>query len=132
MLNANIFLVLVQCLQMALAELEYQIVGIIVVMSCLGFLALVLAIVSKVNSSQKPQEQPAPAASAKTAPVAVQPAAPAGDSLTPEMVAVISAAVATALQGMSHRIVDIKQTSNTYSHTGRNEIFASHRIRPTR
>ncbi len=131
MLNANIFLALGQRAQMALEQLEYQIVGILVVMSCLAFLALVLAIVAKVNSMKDAKEKPAPVA-AKPAPVAAPATAPASDSLTPEMVAVISAAVATVLQGMSHRIVDIKQTPNTYSSAGRQEIFASHRISPTR
>ena len=53
--------------------------------------------------------------------------------LTPEMVAVISAAVDAGLDGMSHRIVEIKQSPGSgYAAAGRAEIFASHRIRPSR
>ena len=52
--------------------------------------------------------------------------------LTPEMVAVISAAVDAGLDGMSHRIVEIKQSPGSgYAAAGRAEIFASHRIRPS-
>ena len=53
-------------------------------------------------------------------------------TLTPEMVAVISAAVDAGLDGMSHRIVEIKQSPGSgYAAAGRAEIFASHRIRPS-
>lgn len=46
---------------------------------------------------------------------------------------VISAAVDAGLDGMSHRIVEIKQSPGSgYAAAGRAEIFASHRIRPSR
>ena len=46
--------------------------------------------------------------------------------------AVISAAVYAGLDGMSHRIVEIKQSPGSgYAAAGRAEIFASHRIRPS-
>lgn len=45
----------------------------------------------------------------------------------------ISAAVDAGLDGMSHRIVEIKQSPGSgYAAAGRAEIFASHRIRPSR
>ena len=130
-------------------NLNYQIVGIMVVMMCLGGLAVILTISGSIAAIQN-------RAKAKTAaPVAAPAAAPAAagkpgmtpemlailsaavDSamteLTPEMVAVISAAVDAGLDGMSHRIVEIKQSPGSgYAAAGRAEIFASHRIRPSR
>ena len=153
-------------------NLNYQIVGIMVVMMCLGGLAVILTISGSIAAAIQNR------AKAKTAaPVAAPAAAPAAagkpgmtpemlailsaavDSamteLTPEMVAVISAAVdagltltcgrpgfvtelqaaarAVGLDGMSHRIVEIKQSPGSgYAAAGRAEIFASHRIRPSR
>ena len=70
-------------------NLNYQVVGIMVVMLCLGGMAVILT--------------------------------------------VISAAVDAGLDGMSHRIVEIKQSPGSgYAAAGRAEIFASHRIRPSR
>ena len=100
-------------------NLNYQIVGIMVVMMCLGGLAVILTISGSIAAAIQNR------AKAKTAaPVAAPAAAPAAagkpgmtpemlailsaavDSamteLTPEMVAVISAAVDAGLDGMSH------------------------------
>ena len=98
-------------------NLNYQIVGIMVVMMCLGGLAVILTISGSIAAAIQNR------AKAKTAaPVAA-----------PEMVAVISAAVDAGLDGMSHRIVEIKQSPGSgYAAAGRAEIFASHRIRPSR
>ena len=112
-------------------NLNYQIVGIMVVMMCLGGLAVILTISGSIAAAIQNR------AKAKTAAPVAAPAAAAVDSamteLTPEMVAVISAAVDAGLDGMSHRIVEIKQSPGSgYAAAGRAEIFASHRIRPSR
>ena len=131
-------------------NLNYQVVGIMVVMLCRGGMAVILTVSGSIAAAIQNR------AKAKTAaPVAVPAAAPAAagkpgmtpemlailsaavDSamteLTPEMVAVISAAVDAGLDGMSHRIVEIKQSPGSgYAAAGRAEIFASHRIRPSR
>lgn len=130
-------------------NLDYQIVGILVVMMCLGGLTISGSIAASIQNKAK-----AKAAAASAAPAPVPAAAPAAagkpgmtpemlailsaavDSamteLTPEMVAVISAAVDAGLDGMSHRIVEIKQSPGSgYAAAGRAEIFASHRIRPS-
>lgn len=112
-------------------NLNYQIVGIMVVMMCLGGLAVILTISGSIAAAIQNR------AKAKTAaPVAAPAAAPAAagkPGMTPEMVAVISAAVDAGLDGMSHRIVEIKQSPGSgYAAAGRAEIFASHRIRPSR
>ena len=126
-------------------NLNYQVVGIMVVMLCLGGMAVILTVSGSIAAAIQNR------AKAKTAaPVAVPAAAPAAagkpgmtpemlailsamTELTPEMVAVISAAVDAGLDGMSHRIVEIKQSPGSgYAAAGRAEIFASHRIRPSR
>ena len=129
-------------------NLNYQVVGIMVVMLCLGGMAVILTVSGSIAAAIQNRAKAA-------APVAVPAAAPAAagkpgmtpemlailsaavDSamteLTPEMVAVISAAVDAGLDGMSHRIVEIKQSPGSgYAAAGRAEIFASHRIRPSR
>ena len=111
-------------------NLNYQIVGIMVVMMCLGGLAVILTISGSIAAAIQNR-----AKSKTAAPVAAPAAAPAAamTELTPEMVAVISAAVDAGLDGMSHRIVEIKQSPGSgYAAAGRAEIFASHRIRPSR
>ena len=112
-------------------NLNYQIVGIMVVMMCLGGLAVILTISGSIAAAIQNR------AKAKTAaPVAAPAAAPAAagkPGMTPEMLAILSAAVDSALDGMSHRIVEIKQSPGSgYAAAGRAEIFASHRIRPSR
>ena len=118
---------------MAITGGQYQTVGMIVVFGCLSLLSLILSISARIATKlNAPKQAPAVAATAaKTAPVAT-PVAAGSANLSPELLAVISAAVSTALEGMSHRILEIKQTpSSGYSVSGRSEIFASHRITPT-
>lgn len=130
-------------------NLDYQIVGILVVMLCLGGLAVILTISgfiaasiqnrTKAKTAAAPVPAASPVAAGKpgTTPEMLAILSAAVDSamteLTPEMVAVISAAVDAGLDGMSHRIVEIKQSPGSgYAAAGRAEIFASHRIRPSR
>ena len=95
-------------------NLNYQIVGIMVVMMCLGGLAVILTISGSIAAAIQNR------AKAKTAAPVAAPAA-------------VSAAVDAGLDGMSHRIVEIKQSPGSgYAAAGRAEIFASHRIRPSR
>ena len=112
-------------------NLNYQVVGIMVVMLCLGGMAVILTVSGSIAAAIQNR------AKAKTAaPVAVPAAAPAAagkPGMTPEMLAILSAAVDAGLDGMSHRIVEIKQSPGSgYAAAGRAEIFASHRIRPSR
>ena len=130
-------------------NLNYQIVGIMVVMLCLGGLAVILTVSGSIaaaiqNRAKAKAAIPAVPAAATAAagkqgmtPEMLALLSAAVDSamteLTPEMVAVISAAVDAGLDGMSHRIVEIKQSPGSgYAAAGRAEIFASHRIRPSR
>jgi hypothetical protein len=74
-----------------------------------------------------PAAQPIPA----QAPVIQQPApllAPCENTITPEIVAIIAAAVA-AFTDSTHRVVSIKYQSNTWEKVGRQSVLTSHRIR---
>ena len=131
-------------------NLNYQIVGIMVVMLCLGGLAIILTVSGSIaaaiqNMAKAKAAIPASVPAAATAAAGKQGMTPemlallsaavasAMTELTPEMVAVISAAVDAGLDGMSHRIVEIKHSPGAgYAAAGRAEIFASHRIRPSR
>lgn len=130
----------------------YQSMGILVVFSCLAFLAIILAIaglVAQKVTARKLLAQSKSAAASAAAPSAPAPAAPAAvagaespagiaalaasiyataqESLTPELIAVIAAAV-HAECGAEHRIVSIAPVSGNYARSGRSEIFASHRL----
>ena len=126
----------------------YQGMGILVVFSCLSFLAIILAVsglVAQKATARKMLAESKAAAQAAPAPAAAAPApsgqdSPAGiaalaasiyataqESLTPELVAVIAAAVHTEC-GRDHRIVSIAPVSGNYARSGRSEIFASHRF----
>ncbi len=112
-----------------------QTVGMIVVFSCLILIAVVVSLIGKIMVAIDNRKKAASAAAqsaAKPAPApAAKAAAPAPQGgLTPELVAVIAAAVDTALDGRGHRILDIRQSaSSQWALSGRTDIFASHRIR---
>ena len=112
-------------------NLNYQIVGIMVVMLCLGGLAIILTVSGSIAAAIQNRAK-AKAAIPASVPAAAT-AAAGKQGMTPEMLALLSAAVDAGLDGMSHRIVEIKQSPGSgYAAAGRAEIFASHRIRPSR
>lgn len=143
------------CVSAATEQFGYQGMGMIVVFSCLSFLAIMISIsgtvAQKMAAAKKAKETAcaaaqtaAPAAAASAPAVAAQPQAgnnakevaalaaalysSAKASLTPELIAVISAAVHTEMAGQRHRIVAIKASPAGYAASGRSEIFSSHRI----
>ncbi len=65
-------------------------------------------------------------------PVAKAPAqatsAVSDDAVTPEIVAIIAAAIASVTDS-THRIVSIKRQSSTWERAGRQSVLTSHRIR---
>lgn len=127
----------------------YQGMGMVVVFSCLSFLAIILAIAGLVAqkttarrmlAQSKAAAPAAPASATASTPAPAGQASPAGiaalaasiyataqESLTPELVAVIAAAVHTEC-GKDHRIVSIAPVSGNYARSGRSEIFSSHRF----
>lgn len=69
---------------------------------------------------------PAPAAPQPMAKPAAK--APANDGISPEILAVIAAAVATTV-GQKQRIVSIKPQNSSWSQAGRQQIHSSHNVR---
>ena len=125
----------------------YQVTGMLVVFCCLGLLSLILtasgAVAVRIEAARKAKE-----AAAKAALAAAQPAAPAApaaaeptpaqvaalaasiydaaaSSITPEIVAVIAAAVKVTV-GSESRILDIKPVNTNYAQGGRTSIMNSH------
>lgn len=102
----------------------------------IGIAAIVHAFFKGVKSLMaKPAVVPAPAP-VVAAPVATAPPPTApevapvvsDDAITPEIVAIIAAAVASVTDS-AHRIVSIKRQSSTWERAGRQSILTSHRIR---
>ena len=90
-------------------NLDYQIVGILVVMLCLGGLAVILTISGSIAASiQNKAKAKAAAASAAPAPVpAAAPAAAGKPGMTPEMLAILSAAVDSAMTELTPEMVAV-------------------------
>jgi hypothetical protein len=96
--------------------------------------------VSRKQPSTLPNLNPNPSsaspASALAPPIPTPPkTVPASDQMTPEIVAVIAAAISVVL-GRSHRVVSVQQASaartteiNVWSLEGRLEQFKSHKVR---
>ena len=130
-----------------LQAVSYQLTGMIVVFCCLGLLSLILtisgAVAVRLDTARKAKEAAAKAALAAATPAA--PAAPAAaeptpaqvaalaagiydaaaSSITPELVAVIAAAVKVTV-GQESRILDIRPVDTTYAQSGRAGIRNSH------
>ncbi len=132
-------------------DINYQITGMIVVASCLIFLSLILTVSGtvavKLEESRKAKAAAAKAAAeAAAAKAAATPAAApaaaemspaeiaamaagiyntAASSITPQLVAVIAAAVRVTLGG-EPRILAIKPVDNSFARGGRSSIMNSH------
>lgn len=114
--------------------ISFQLSGLVVVFLVLGSIWFLLEILGKIFALRA---KPAPAAKTTTivcpgAPASANPApAPAQpDAITPEIVALIAAAVHLTV-GAGHRIVAISPVSHNahWAMEGRRQIFASHRPR---
>ena len=96
-----------------------------------GIAAIVYAVFKGIRSlmpqaAAPPQPDPAPATHGPHAQPAPAPVAASG--ITPEILAVIAAAVAT-VPGSSRRIVAIRSESSHWEKAGRQSVLTSHRIR---
>jgi Na+-transporting methylmalonyl-CoA/oxaloacetate decarboxylase gamma subunit len=120
-------------------NLNYQLVGVAIVLFSLGFLALAVFVVGKlihssVQAAQKtvlvppPAVEPMPSLTpAKTDAKAIE-----EPGISREIRAVIAAAVYVSLKG-AHRIIEINPVTSAqtqaWSMEGRRQIFQSHRVR---
>lgn len=106
--------------------------GMLMVMAVLTILWGICAVTAKLIQALLPGATPHPAggASQPAADRLIQRLLPedTSDDITPEMVAVIAAAVATAI-GPRHRIISIKPLSSSWERAGRQSVLSSHRIR---
>ncbi len=99
----------------------------LVTVALLGLAGLVVAFFNRRMSVQIPE----PSAAPTTKPVQPMPATPqpaAQESIPPEIVAVIAAAVASSMS-RPVRIVSIKRQHNYWEIAGRQAVLSSHRIR---
>ncbi len=109
----------------------YQVTGMVVVFCCLGFLFVLLTIsgnvAQKLDAARKAKAEAARAAAAAAAPAPVAAAAPAAQpaAISPQLLAVIAAAI-YAEEGREARILNIKPVSVEYGRGGRNAIMNSH------
>jgi sodium pump decarboxylase gamma subunit len=98
--------------------------GMLMVMITLTILWGVCAFTAKlIQILMPPPAKSAPAPAAKA-----PPAAATADSIPPEIVAVIAAAVSSTV-GKQIRIVSIKPHSSGWEKAGRQSVLSSHRIR---
>lgn len=141
----NAYLIIARLGNLDLESVSYQVTGMLVVFFCLGFLSLVLTISGvvavRMEAKQKAQQaasaqaqqagQPAPAPPAKE-PTPAELAALAADiynaaaaSITPEMIAVLAAAVRVSVGDDAH-ILSITPVQSSYAQSGRASIMNSH------
>ena len=130
-----------------ISAVSYQVIGMFVVFCCLSLLSLILtvsgAVAQRMEAARKAKEAAAKAALAAAQPPAPMAPAPveytpaqvaalaasiyntAASSITPELVAVIAAAVKVTV-GQESRILDIKPVGAGYGQSGRASIMNSH------
>ncbi|MCP5537555.1 MAG: OadG family protein [Akkermansiaceae bacterium] len=108
----------------SVSEAAPYLAGFLVVLVTLAALMGVCMAVSKILQALTP----APAAPAPVAKSAAPIAPVADDTVPPEVVAVIAAAVSTTLGGKP-RILSIRPKNSSWSQAGRQQIQTSHNIR---
>jgi Na+-transporting methylmalonyl-CoA/oxaloacetate decarboxylase gamma subunit len=102
--------------------------GMLMVLVTLTLLWGLAAGLSKLVAVFMPLPKPPMPASATAAPGLATAPVPDADTLTPELVAVIAAAVSTVTAGKG-RIISIKPMSSSWEKAGRQSVLTSHRIR---
>lgn len=103
--------------------------GMLMVMVILALLWGVCAFTATIIKLLLREPKPATAPPAPTAAPAPAPAPQAESGITPEIVAVIAAAVATVTGNQPVRIISIKPMSTSWERAGRQSVLTSHRIR---
>lgn len=111
----------------------YQVTGLAVVFIALGSLWFMMELMGAVFRVKAARDTARVAATRAAQPTAPSPPSPLPPSETspPALIAVIVAAVHTALEGRPHKIVSIQapETTATWSAEGRRDVFVSHRVR---
>ena len=120
----NLIPILAAAQKTAVADTVPHLMGMLLVLVTLACLWGVCALSATVIRMLAP----APAAPPPVAVRAAVPPVAAPDGLTPEIIAVISAAIASVTDS-SHRIVAIRRHSSTWEKAGRQSVLSSHKIR---
>lgn len=107
-----------------IADALPHLAGFLVVLVTLAVLWGICAITGKVISSSFPQQEPP----AKPAKPSAPPAEASEDAISPEILAVIAAAV-HATVGPRRRIVSVHRHNPAWNQAGRQQILQSHQIR---
>jgi glutaconyl-CoA decarboxylase len=101
--------------------------GMLMVLVTLAVLWGVCALTAKMCAIFLPEKKaPAPVQAVQPKP---EPPPAADDGISPEILAVIAAAVAAVSGNEPVRIVSIKPTSSSWERAGRQAVLTSHRIR---
>lgn len=118
-----------------LEVLAYQLNGLVVVFLALSFIWAVMEVVGLYFKRKAAAEE----AAAKAARLAAEQAAAAAQAqaqaaaaaagLTPELLAVIAAAVKVTLRNKRHKVHAIVPNASDWAREGRRQIFSSHSIR---
>ena len=114
-------LALVDKVHVSVLDALPHLAGMLMVMITLTILWGVCAFTAKVIQVLMPAAAPAPAPAAKAVPAAAE-------TIPPEILAVIAAAIST-VGGKKVRIVSIKPQSSSWEKAGRQSVLSSHRIR---
>ena len=103
---------------------------VLITLACLWCLTAIVAKLVAIRHSLVGQPAPAPAAEPAAAATAGQaPQAPVPHAgVSPEIVAIISAAIA-CMHGGSRRVISIKPADTSWEKAGRQSVLTSHRIR---
>lgn len=119
--------------------LIYQFNGLMIVFTVLGGLWILFEITGaffrRRDAQVQKQKDEARAAAAASAPVASAPTSPSAaadpGAISPELLAVISASIHTALAGRKHRVlaINVAPQCNAWAAEGRRDIFMSHKPR---
>lgn len=145
---STIFTILADIGNLNMEAVTYQVTGMLVVFCCLGFLSLILSISGSVavrveekrKTTQAAAAQALRASTSPTPTVATATAEPtpaqvaalaasiydtAASSLTPQLIAVLAAAVREEV-GHDARILSINPVQGSYAQSGRISIMNSH------
>lgn len=109
-------------------NLKYQSVGVLIVLTSLGGLAVIVSLVAAALAPGHAARSKASATQAAKAPVV----SASSETVPPEIFAVIAAAVAVSVK-IPHEILEIHPVQNpmlsAWSVEGRRQIFQSHSVR---
>lgn len=107
--------------------LGFQLNGLIVVLLALTMIWGIMEVIGLFFRTQAANNRPVPVATPLAQPSALRP--PDNNSIPPEVLVAICAAVGFAFSKKTYRIHEITPAASDWAREGRRQIFASHVIR---